>query len=736
MPSTLHSIESSGAARNATEGLDRDHFQQHLQNSYLNESSMPASTSSPDAIGLDRSEIKKLLGMTLEVPADSVHLALGFTPEPVLVITFTTNIGFNAIRANHIGETIDSVTIFSGEDDEKQTFDVTVENYGAHFFPPIPIIRSLDGQLFDKGRTGEIRLQSTYFKDKEEKKELESLMKRGMNFDLATKLDLAITLKRFNVIRKYQFNVPMTHFNTCARQFPTDIHRLVLGIEFQSIRMYVNDMENPSDFELKIPVVTDGKRSIKIKGNLTKTQDYHLDMIEVLEWTSTDEEKVTESILEFDIQRKSFHLERCNPRIPVTKNISARISFNLVRYVLGPALTLLVPIYVVTLLIPFCSFFDPDSYSDIAGYLSSLLLTLVAHRQLIDQKQQSVLVITKADVDFFFGILFVLLQMIVFIALPSLLNFDQRFRLYLFILEEVIVLMWILMRVAQFYEFGLQNDILNSQNLLNQTDLLPVREYCSLRCHRKEFTNIIPTREVHIKTFFSLNMKLLIHQRSQKEQSGEHRFPTCDMFRMRINRIEVATFLQKSKDKRLKLLYTKPIIKGHLCKMVFQCSRLNNEIPLEVQILEDGKDAPSPNGHIKYKKEKLQKELNAFNKLSTPDTSFHDMLWLLLRSIFIECTSYDLSFRQRLKHIRTDYQLFRAINEVLKNIVELKKSELELKKSELTVIETSDESTGVPGGDVELLPMDAELEKLLKKVDAAMESDPNPNSTIVEYCSE
>jgi len=625
------------------------------------------------------------------VPADSFHLGLNFAPEPVIIITFIASISFNAIEVRHHKEKVDAVTVFSDEDgdDGKQSFDVTVENYDNHFVPPIPEIRSLDGQLFDRARTGELRLKSTFFSDKDKKEELiNGLLKSAINSDLARKKNVTFTLKRFNATRKYQFNVPMIHFNTNARQFPTDIHRLVLGIEFNSFPMYVNNLENASLFELKIPVLHDGEKSIKLKGRNWKTQDYHLNMEEVVGWTSHDEERVTESILEFDIQHKSLNIERCNPRIPVTKNISARISFNLVRYVLGPALTILMPIYVVTLLIPFCIFFDIETYSDIAGYLSSLLLTLVAHRQLMDQKQQSVLVITKADVDFFLGILFILVQMSILITLPTLVDY-QKIKIFLFGGEEVFVLLWISMRFVQFYSFSKQNAILNSQNLLNQTDLLQMLEYRSLRCHRSIFEDIFkdisPPRKILIKTFFSLNVKLLIHKGSEKKQSEEHRFPTCDMFRMRIKYSEADKFLTEIEDKGLTLLYTKTIITGVLIKMVFQCSSFNNEIPLEVQIIQDEEILPGT--HIQYKEEKLKLDMGAIDNSAIPHASFHGMLWLLVRSVFLSCTSHGLSLSQRMTQISTDIKLFRAINKVKKiirkkNIKKLKMSRKKIDASE------------------------------------------------------
>lgn len=589
-----------------------------------------------------RKDLKELLGIQLQVPAKQVQLALEFSPEPEIVITLITKITFNAIQVVSEGRKLPS--------------EITAENYDDHYFPPIPVIRKLNGQPPDQEKTelyGTLK-SATPSRGTGKKERLEELMKRAINFDVATEEKLEFKIKRFTANRRYQFNVPMPGFSQHAKQFPGDIHRLILGMEFEPISLYTDKDKNATSYELKIPTVTTNNNEDKIKGKrLNKTNNYYLDM-EVKLW-SPNEENVRETILEFDLQRKSLQIERSDPRSPATYKISARLKFNLIRHVLGPGMTLLLPIYVVDLVVPFCCFFDVSTYNDTAAYLSTLLLTLVAHRQMIDDKQQSVLVLTKADWDFVYSLIFVNLQMVLFIF-----NIGEILY-FVFAIEEAIVLMFILMRVIDLYHIYAQLGDHDSQNLLKQTDPVTVREYRSLRRYRKLFVDKLDSsieRRVETKTFFSLNVKLSIHRRTE-----EHRFPTCDMFRMQIDQEEAPRVLKKIMDAGLTRLYTKTLHPDSACKMVFQLSSNQNEIPLEVQIINKAK--PFPKSHYQFKKEKIQNDLEHFKNLKAPNTSFPNIFLLFLQSIYIEVTSWHSSFAERLRHVHSDFKLYPAIRNAI-----------------------------------------------------------------------
>ena len=144
-------------------------------------------------------------------------------------------------------------------------------------------------------------------------------------------------------------------------------------------------------------------------------------------WHVDASSMIYERIPEFDIQPFSLtlrdnaahaaRLAQYKGDHEQTARKSFSINFVLVRHVMGPALSVLLPLWVIMFMQPYAYYFDfNEGPNDVFGYVVTLLLTTIAHRQVMQESIQS-LRLTSADFTFLLAVVLIFCQMGALLAL-------------------------------------------------------------------------------------------------------------------------------------------------------------------------------------------------------------------------------------------------------------------------------------------------------------------------------
>ena len=566
---------------------------------------------------LSAKELNALLGIKLDINPKNVSVELEYSPEPVLRVSIIVKFFFRSILIN----------------DENISLDP--DHFSESHLLPIPTIRNLNG-VTPTNTTGRPIVVKLRMEDDEAKKMLVLLEEKAVNPKAMKEIKKHLKVEYFKSTQKYEFRVPLTGFTAGVRGFPADVHHQRLAITLEPVVTYSNDQFNL--FELKIP---------GHKGKALKRKENFYPQIEVAPWQLNADAFVLESILEFDFAPSSLSISSCSPLSLPTKKSSALISFTLIRHVLGPAMNALLPIYVVALLIPFAAFLTLDTYDGVAGYLTTLLLTLVAHRQIVSDVQTAVLAFTAADFDFVVGLGAIASQMVLFLFVVQLNGNESIIELdpiYIFAIEEVLIGLWILARFL--WMRAVYKTLLDSRNFTNlrsQSRPISVREYRELRRQRLVLQETVGER-VDQKTFFSTNIKILLGR--QAAASDNTKLPASDVFRVRVYKDQNAhTVLQRIKeDPSFSEEYVKRLpgsdgdTRGPACKVIYCYTRKNQRLLLEVQFVSH-KDTFTAESHRQYKRRLLKESLEVKGLCFTSGT----VVSLFFKSLFIElstCISY------------------------------------------------------------------------------------------------
>jgi len=412
----------------------------------------------------------------------------------------------------------------SNESTEQKSYagDTTYQEFLKHHLLPIPTIRAInDGEPDSMPDT--FHLQKLPIK-KDEMDRLDILMRKATEGN-GTASSYYLKMVRYESVQLYhKFRISFDGYTKNITRFPLDTHIVNFGITFTPVFMYCS--KNKDYYELK---VGDNKgKTLKIKGHYypkVKT----LEHFPLHSYTSVDER-----ILDFDIIPESLSINKCDYGIRnsgeyTNKKVALMISFSLYRLITAPFINLFLPIYVIAILVPFSLFFREETDCDdgngngnrnvvgdfdlTATYLSTLLLTLVAHRNIISTSQVAMVALTTCDRDFLCCLMLIVGQMISFVI--SELRGDNstyatHYIIWFFGEEALIMMLYILPRCYI---------LLCNSGRKTGTKPLLLSEYTAFRSDIRMFG--LKTKKVHQKTFFSSTIKIIAGYGSQQTRKAE-----------------------------------------------------------------------------------------------------------------------------------------------------------------------------------------------------------------------
>jgi hypothetical protein len=264
------------------------------------------------------------------------------------------------------------------------------------------------------------------------------------------------------------------------------------------------------------------------------------------------------------------------------------ITLCLVRHVASLALTVMLPTYIIATLAPL-ALYNREDLNDVMSYLATLLLTLTAHRQIIDAATINIDKFTPVDRDFLFS-LFAIIGQTVFVVL------DWRFGHHsvdqyldtIFLTQECLYVLVACFRFGQL--FVSSRDVPGSSVPVSfeVNHLLTLSEYSWLTAKgRKMMHQKTGSLKISQKTYFSLNVKLLLARSKVNNYHRSLNFPTNDLFRTRITLDTASESLAELLRNGFQEYYRKDF-KSKAAKVVFVYEdEQQNRAPLEVQVVKD-----------------------------------------------------------------------------------------------------------------------------------------------------
>jgi len=457
-----------------------------------------------------------------------------------------------------------------------------------------------------------------------------------------------LKMVKYESVQLYSnFRLTFDEYTKTMKRFPLDTHLVNFAITFTPVFMYCS--ENKNYYELK---VGDNKgKTLKIKG-------YYYPKVKALQhFPLHSYVSVDERILDFDIIPESLSISKCdygirNSGVYSNRKTALTISFSLYRLITAPFINLFLPIYVIAFLVPFALFFRQDiesatrivdcnfakvinetntykvtgcapqpddrvaDFDLTATYLSTLLLTLVAHRHVISQSQVAAIAFTTCDRDFLFSLILIVVQMIGFV-LSEITKKDSPLEAknqHVFYIEEALILViWILPRCYILLSSG--------DRVSRRTKPMLWSEYLELRSGRDLFG--LQTTKVKQKTFFSSSIKLIAGYCSQQTKKAEVvAIPIDDLYRIRLYDDEQAreVLLEINMNPFFQEEYTEGLTEENVkgIKIVYSYAK-SKKLFLEVEILWIKKEDYKIDKKTKlrrYTKSKLEKLNEHLSELS------------------------------------------------------------------------------------------------------------------------
>ena len=266
-------------------------------------------------------------------------------------------------------------------------------------------------------------------------------------------------VNRYQITQKYSFKVEVaSFFGGQVLQFPYDQHKIALQFQLEpiSVRKWILptktcpltpgcsdtlNMSNQPLYQLNMPLVfgNNFQKPCSLDKEMEKiSREQGLDvgkkenayyMVRVKPFPTGAHLMARELINDFDIKPFSLEVKATELlRDGPTKNwdendprhlrmekhfeTSCVVTFDLVRHIIAPMLSVLLPLWVIQLMLPFTWLMEISPVNDAFSYLVGLLLTVISHRGVMEEKMQFVQRITDPDIEFIKTITFLFLQML------------------------------------------------------------------------------------------------------------------------------------------------------------------------------------------------------------------------------------------------------------------------------------------------------------------------------------
>jgi len=465
---------------------------------------------------------------------------------------------------------------------------------------------------------------------------------------------------KYEAIQIYRnFTISFDGYTQNTKSFPMDTHLVQFSIIFNPVLTYSD--KKKEHFELKV-----GEN----KGNsLYVKENYYPKVNKLTPFPPHSDLFADERILHLDFVPASLRINKFEYGLTKTgerklKKHALLISFALHRIILAPFINLFLPIYIISILVPFsCLFltedcdefyFGPKSDGNItkyfdgeenelnctkqrfgdndltATYLSALLLTLVAHRQVIASSQSATIVYTVCDIDFTICLFLILFQMFLLNFLGGrIIDLNKKSLDLIFYIQEFLLLViWIFPRCSSFFCSG-------TRNMIRRPILF--KEYIDLRRDMQLFRwkNIRLKR----KSFFSTSIKLITsYGKEQRRKTIAATTPIEDLYRLRLYNNDKGhnTLVDIKMNPHIKEEFTENLGEGKIRTVYSLTTRFRKLLLLEVECLSEEWDNKNPKReklgeYAKRKKEELTKVKDTLGNLTKTRARY-----LFLQSMFIE----------------------------------------------------------------------------------------------------
>jgi len=269
-------------------------------------------------------------------------------------------------------------------------------------------------------------------------------------------------INRYQLTQKYSFKVEVSSFfSGPVLKFPYDQHKINLNFQLEPVNVRkwtlptetlslhkFSDTGQPDQpqplYQLDMPLVFGSKFSkpYSLDAEMEKISKKHgLDvgrkvnayyMVIVNPFPTGSHLLAKELINDFDIMpfslqansfQEIFEKRKNGPsdwgkedarhlRIEKDFETSCTVTFDLVRHIIAPMLSVLLPLWVIQLMLPFTWLMDVSPLNDAFAFLVGLLLTVTSHRGVMEAKMQFVGRITDPDIEFIKTVTFLFLQML------------------------------------------------------------------------------------------------------------------------------------------------------------------------------------------------------------------------------------------------------------------------------------------------------------------------------------
>ena len=223
-----------------------------------------------------------------------------------------------------------------------------------------------------------------------------------------------VTLFRYQMTCKYNFKCPLI---IDASRLPFDRYEIRIQFGLAPTRMrspaLVTGEKMPKRFEFDIPDL----KEVEPKG--AKENFYPLPGLISPDYRSKYAKETPKDLMpEYDVERGSTDL--CI--FPSDYKRPLAYCFVLQRVEIKGILSVLLPLYSLILFSPVCQVFNNEALNDSAGYLATLMLALIAHRAVIDERTRLAAGLSKYDHFFFLAMFMIVIQFVVLIAVREVLN--------------------------------------------------------------------------------------------------------------------------------------------------------------------------------------------------------------------------------------------------------------------------------------------------------------------------
>ncbi len=633
--------------------------------------------------------------------------------------------------------------------------------FDSFHYPPAPNVKKINGfealeenePVIKKVKIGaNSLLSSPICKDA---KVYEQAMRRLILLYKETDASKETKINRYQITQKYSFKVEVaSFFGGQVLQFPYDQHKIALQFQLEpiSVRKWILptktcpltpgcsdtlNMSNQPLYQLNMPLVfgKNFQKPCSLDKEMEKiSREQGLDvgkkenayyMVRVKPFPTGAHLMARELINDFDIKPFSLEVKATELlRDGPTKNwdendprhlrmekhfeTSCVVTFDLVRHIIAPMLSVLLPLWVIQLMLPFTWLMEISPVNDAFSYLVGLLLTVISHRGVMEEKMQFVQRITDPDIEFIKTITFLFLQML----LVSFFNgVAEDFYVVTFVSSDyfmfndglnvgflifVVQLLYLTLRilrqlirarhnshlVSKFGDIALFDIEYNKDEpislqkyaecvLLKSAVQEMVRKELLLAIEHMQNTHIFEsleskakTIEIDRKTYFSYNVKLY----------SKGSLPS-DLFRMRLQDTAAQDqswdmILDEGEGNIGAVAYTKQLAdikneKAYGQKVVYDVipnREGSTSVQLEVQFIKPDATQTQEKAHSNFKSNKLKKSGNRM-----PPAPL--LFWLLLKSIWFEAR-HGLFSKGSFVKICADIKLFRIavqVNQGLKS---------------------------------------------------------------------